>query len=100
MRAPKRVVALSAPTADLFARRYWLDRQQVSVSPNAVPLDHFLDDHAIGPGRDRRAGEDAHALPRARRPVARRAGEGFADDRELRRKLRQVSLADRVTIHR
>jgi len=38
---PKRVVALSSATADLFARRYWLNRQQVSVSPNAVPLEHF-----------------------------------------------------------
>ncbi|MEO8692717.1 MAG: glycosyltransferase family 4 protein [Acidimicrobiales bacterium] len=41
LRAPKRVIALSSATATLFARRYWLDRQEVSVSPNAVPLEHF-----------------------------------------------------------
>jgi glycosyltransferase involved in cell wall biosynthesis len=41
LRAPKRTIALSSATADLFAQRYWLDRRLVSVSPNAVPLEHF-----------------------------------------------------------
>lgn len=41
LRRSARVVALSSSTADVFARRYWLDRHQLVVSPNAVPLKDF-----------------------------------------------------------
>ena len=59
----------------------------------------FLHDHRVRPGRDRRAGHDAHAAVGRPLAVERRAGEGFPGDRQ-RRIGRQIGEAHRIAVHR
>ena len=66
----------------------------------AAPLDHLLNDHPVRSCGNRGAGEDPDAFAGFQVPIAGRAREGFADDLQGGRKLREIGIAHRIAVHR
>ncbi len=92
MRADCEVGRLAADVAAGLERALAGHRQ-----PHAVARRLLLDQHAVGAGRDGRAGKDARRFKSAKRPVEAGAGRAFANDGP---RAGALAIAYRIAVHR